>query len=1060
MNKNFLTFIAGALMPVAFAGTLNAQSVLSIEAGTPAEKLPDNGAGLYQLAARFAGSAGDSLLLRVDKDGILYVDSISAYPDVFGSSLWCVQASNVGGGDATFTFTNKMYGYPLAVAEEDAVGTADSIDVRFGTHNEWYFSKTYSTALDSVKVLYAYYNADSVLVLTAPSAGSSGYYVKAKKYVATALNLAPGDPGSPYQEKSVLRFTVTKPAVHVLNAEDFNTFLTGEPKARKLTFSQNKENTQWMNPWSDYELTAEDDTVSGWGRTPDSLGWVRFKRSDTEYLRVDTAYTGEESKFLTFTFAPLSSSLKNQYLFRLTYDVAMDSLGIDVAQAIFPQKDDCFSATRPTIWLNGHGRDSLHVKWQELSDADNISIITVGEEPAKTHVQLGISGCTAVESDLTSLEKSGLYTIKNDEGQYLGVPIYTDSTKATGAEWMDLHFANPNNMPAFQWVVVKAKEDFDISPIKIVNREFPKIMVSKLQLLKNKESDDNNKLFNANVRAEYFIPAPDAQKDSLTGYKYTEKADFFTYLFNYLHTFDASRYLTVNKNMIVIGTTDGIRTQFQLVRGADEYYGYGTEVPFEIDGIAPLKRVTYTIRVKDLANKENDGKYISLDESSRHYIISATHPAVFYLKTDNTREAVDYYALVDSLHNGKLGIDEVGDDLWAFAQGQREHITSTFAVTGYTNPPYRRFDGGIYGLSEIKEEFGDAFNAPQWLKFTKINNRGFEYLAENSGKLNDNGQPNNYRDDLSAAGKNISFLGLYNRKQYEEKESLLGYTFFVDTAYVRGNTLKPQYMLAIDAHFSPENAFVMGRYLFNPTDSIANGNDDYAGKAAYNAQGRTRLAFVKGVHLADTFFVLRGSNGLKTFEEIRKDVNFLYSIGEEDKIYLGNNESYVPRWTGKDAVDTGKNGKSMVFQFRLVAPDDRERRFLIETQAEAGDEGNVAPVRGRWLKMQNGVPIICEMSGIGDAVTGGAEIFTVEAGVANEAVANEAAVTSGVQVISEVGGVTIRNAAGKKVAISNVLGQIVVKTAIASDHATINNLPKGIVVVAVEGEPAVKAMVK
>ena len=72
---------------------------------------------------------------------------------------------------------------------------------------------------------------------------------------------------------------------------------------------------------------------------------------------------------------------------------------------------------------------------------------------------------------------------------------------------------------------------------------------------------------------------------------------------------------------------------------------------------------------------------------------------------------------------------------------------------------------------------------------------------------------------------------------------------------------------------------------------------------------------------------------------------------------------------------------------------------------------------------------------------------------------NETIATSEIAVIAGEGQVTIANAAGKKVVISNILGQIVANTVIASDNAIIA-APQGVVVVAVEGEAAVKAIVK
>ena len=87
-------------------------------------------------------------------------------------------------------------------------------------------------------------------------------------------------------------------------------------------------------------------------------------------------------------------------------------------------------------------------------------------------------------------------------------------------------------------------------------------------------------------------------------------------------------------------------------------------------------------------------------------------------------------------------------------------------------------------------------------------------------------------------------------------------------------------------------------------------------------------------------------------------------------------------------------------------------------------------------------------------------IFDVEY-KADDEVATDA-VTPSVSTISVTateGAVVVKGAQGKKVAISNVLGQTVASTLITSDEATIA-APAGIVVVAVEGEAAVKAIVK
>lgn len=73
--------------------------------------------------------------------------------------------------------------------------------------------------------------------------------------------------------------------------------------------------------------------------------------------------------------------------------------------------------------------------------------------------------------------------------------------------------------------------------------------------------------------------------------------------------------------------------------------------------------------------------------------------------------------------------------------------------------------------------------------------------------------------------------------------------------------------------------------------------------------------------------------------------------------------------------------------------------------------------------------------------------------------ANEGVTVATVKVVAGEGVVTIAGAAGKKVTLSNILGQTVATQVLSSDNATIA-APRGVVVVAVEGEEAIKAIVK
>ena len=334
------------------------------------------------------------------------------------------------------------------------------------------------------------------------------------------------------------------------------------------------------------------------------------------------------------------------------------------------------------------------------------------------------------------------------------------------------------------------------------------------------------------------------------------------------------------------------------------------------------------------------------------------------------------------------------------------------------------------------------------LKFFRHNNNA-EYLFENYASENE------YRDGLK--DNSISFLGVNNAYQFEENETR-SYTMFVDTAYVRANTRMPQYLIGIrpevvlgdttlcDAtthqHKTPEEAlacehtkinvgFTRAMYLFNAQDSIDAQNYDYQGKAAYGAQGYTRLAFKDAVHAKDSLFILKPGVTTKQIE----DANFKDTELFTDTIALDNNAH-----------------KNVVFQFRLI--DEANNRFLIESEA---DPEMIAPMTGGWVKIQNGVPVIARMD-FNEAIAQ-AEIFDVTDEIQYDATANDEVAVEAVKVIAGDGQVTIMGAAGKNVTITNILCKVIASQVIASDNATIA-VPAGIVAVAVEGEDAVKAIVK
>jgi hypothetical protein len=716
------------------------------------------------------------------------------------------------------------------------------------------------------------------------------------------------------------------------------------------------------------------------------------------------------------------------------------------------------------------------------------------------------------------------------------------------------------------------------SPIKITNREFPLVKSkSSVQLYTDKASSVTllgchyggvtfDALSVSLTAANFGKPlAKSIKENAKLGYFFVDSLDAqtFTYEFNYLHKYkdddylgvksasDSSLFVSEGKSMFKLDLINVYGGNGIYDEVAVEPYGYTTK---DVDNLAQLIRVRYAIKIpagSGLIGSATESKYIVVDRENRYAVSTYAQRLVgnftwnvygiFYLKTNNTKNNTDYYAMLD-MRNGtnyhgqnpvyssrfvKVGIDD--NSLWAYKQSPDETRTSAFAISKYSEPLYRRFDGAEYGKKPVVEPYGDEANSPVWLKFTKYNNFGNEFLFENSQKGVGNDYPNTKRNDYRQGlnDESISFLGLYNINQFKESKDF-SYSFYVDTAYVRGETPMPQYMLAINPDFieggkkyeiitdsiwddnglieirrdtiiTEKSSFTRASWVFNAQDSVGIydplyyynliHNADYQGKFAYGAERTTRLAFVDGIHMGDTFYVVRKQAPTSKYADkegnvltSKIDSVFFWNIPAQDKHYLGENTHYDPRWYQGDwnytndvwdaktpAYNSNRNGKSMVFQFRLVDPAT-DRRFLIESQRRisyAQDETpynvfpEIAPTQGRWLKIQNGVPVISDNMNIIQARQNGAEIFDVLGADVNSAVANEKnpTVSSSVQVLGGVGTVTILNAGGKKVAISNILGQTVANQAVSSDNVTIA-LPKGIVVVAIEGEAAVKAIVK
>ena len=197
-------------------------------------------------------------------------------------------------------------------------------------------------------------------------------------------------------------------------------------------------------------------------------------------------------------------------------------------------------------------------------------------------------------------------------------------------------------------------------------------------------------------------------------------------------------------------------------------------------------------------------------------------------------------------------------------------------------------------------------------------------------------------------------------------------------------------------------------YMFNVTDSVDNAISD-AKKAEYQWYEDINKVIFKAATLVNFDTLSTTVNGKEVLVATNADQN---------KGILG-----------------GLNN----FKYQILKVADTDDEYYIRNMAD-----------GDYLVSYNGLLTL-------DNDRAKAIKVVLEKG--ESPVANDAINVSAVSVIATDGAIIIKGAEGKKVAISNVLGQTIANTVVTSSEATIA-APAGVVVVAVEGEAAVKAIVK
>ena len=204
-----------------------------------------------------------------------------------------------------------------------------------------------------------------------------------------------------------------------------------------------------------------------------------------------------------------------------------------------------------------------------------------------------------------------------------------------------------------------------------------------------------------------------------------------------------------------------------------------------------------------------------------------------------------------------------------------------------------------------------------------------------------------------------------------------------------------------------------GKFMYNATDSLNN----YA--ALHKDKVNPYELIIDGDSYAKAIF--------KAGELVNSDTL---------KTTVDNKEVIVAE---KADQNKGILGDINNFQFQIVKPSDAEDNYVVRVANSSNYLANFNGVLGFITNKDNAMRVIVE----GQAAP----------------TANEGVTATEVKVVAYDGAINIKNAAGKNVVISTILGQIVANEVLTSDNATIS-VPAGIAIVSVDGEEAVKVSVR
>lgn len=767
-----------------------------------------------------------------------------------------------------------------------------------------------------------------------------------------------------------------------------------------------------------------------------SLAAGKNAKGEETYLMVDTAYLENEvsgNQHLAFAvrehntdftttnpYAQVAArDVNGRFNFRFLYWPTQDSLhieadgfnqkNIDVLTKYWADRTDDEITLRASV-VPGYEQNLVKIavlgggrREATIGSSENLK----GTDFYTINDRIGLNITPA--SHPTNVQK-GLYFMdvinsKNAQENDARLMLDLDGnlTKIVPADQGKMDF---EHMPAAKWYVDVEPTDFGGYP-DIYNQETGEILNNYAYKVMDKDGKTIVSITywyqGRQIDNEYVLVPATSNEEGYFRAK-PEARDLFT--LSYLSVSGDMNVVVgsdaIAKNDSVLAVSTEAATKFELEPIFIDKYG----IPYEKD---TLRRGAYILRVNDPDKLSMNHKYLQISNVGGTEMLVVSEKAwanIFYLKEVNDVDGTHYYALISG--DKKAGVvDATG--LIKAEDITGETRTSAFALNPLKTNFYREF---------TEEELSEK----NMVKFYRTASTEKEYL-------------------YAAAPKDgMTFLNVEGKG--DNAETAAEMTVIPTT---ESGVLMPQYFIA--------------RNVKEQKGSIDFCGEDHESLADSLKCPHTKV--VPDTVFGDFLVNLKIDNKYKKYDWEGKYTRlaFLKGYAVKDKNVLPGEGAYTNLFVdGKQVTIAENKHNAAKFSFRLIN-DNEEQDFLIESESwgkKTAFDGDVRPLtNGGWIKIQNGVPVIVAED-FEDAIQG--DVFNADVAEGG-ATANDEITTSEVTIIAGEGNVTIANAAGKKVVVSNILGQTIATQVLTSDNAVIA-APQGVVVVAVEGEEAVKAIVK